>query len=119
MTTTYWEMAAALVAHGAISRELFHAANTEHVAVYAKLRPHLAEVRAASGDLGYLASLEQVVLAMPDAGARIATIERYLPRQAKYAAEGRQVPWTPAPGADDERARAGASMPSSPTDRPT
>ena len=91
MVTTYWEMAAALVAHGALDPALFHAANTEHVAVYAKLRPHLAEVRAASGDRAYLASLEQVVLGMPDVEARLAVIEQYLARQARYAAEGRQV----------------------------
>jgi hypothetical protein len=97
MVTTYWEMAAALVLHGAIDRELFHAANTEHVAVYAKLRPYLAEVRAAAADPAYLVSLERVVLAMPDVEARIAMFERYLARQARYAAEGRQAVPGPAP----------------------
>jgi hypothetical protein len=41
MVTTYWEMAATLVNHGAIPEGLFHDANTEHVAVWVKLRPHL------------------------------------------------------------------------------
>ncbi|HEU5217544.1 MAG TPA: hypothetical protein VFU23_02740, partial [Gemmatimonadales bacterium] len=45
MVTTYWEMAAAFVIQGAIDAELFHAANTEHLAVYSKLRPYLAEIR--------------------------------------------------------------------------
>ena len=37
MVTTYWEMAARFVTLGAIDPELFHAANTEYVAIYAKL----------------------------------------------------------------------------------
>ncbi|HEY0937175.1 MAG TPA: hypothetical protein VGD91_25985 [Trebonia sp.] len=109
MVTTYWEMAAALVLHGGLRPELFHAANTEHVSVYAKLRPYLAEVRGASGDTGYLASLEQVVLGMPDAEARIAVIERYLARQARYTAEGRQA--QPGDAPSPERAEQAASRP--------
>lgn len=102
MVTTYWEMAAALVVHGAISPALFHDANTEHVSVYAKLRPYLAEVRAAVDDPAYLGSLERAVLAMPGAEARIAIIARYLARQARYAADGRQLPPSPVPAPDAE-----------------
>ena len=41
MVTTYWDMAASLVLQKAIPAEMFNAANTEHIAVYAKLRrPH-------------------------------------------------------------------------------
>jgi hypothetical protein len=90
MVTTYWDMAASLVVHGAIDAAMFNAANTEHIALYAKLRPFLAEVRAASGYPDYLAHVEQVVLAMPDAEARIAIFGRYMDRQAALAAEGRQ-----------------------------
>ena len=67
MTTTYWEMAAGFVLHGAIDPELFHATNTEYVAVYAKLEPYLAEVRQRSGVGGYLASFEAVVSQLPTA----------------------------------------------------
>ena len=90
MATTYWDMAASLVLQGAIDATMFNAANTEHIALYAKLRPFLAEIRAASGYSDYLANIEQVVLAMPDAEARIAIFRRYLDRQAGFAAEGRQ-----------------------------
>src|SRR6476659_6020613 len=41
MVTTYWEMAASFVTAGAIDAEMFHAANTEHLAVYSKLKPYL------------------------------------------------------------------------------
>src|SRR6188474_1524210 len=46
MATTYWDMAASLVVNGAIDAEMFNAANTEHVALYVKLRPFLADLRA-------------------------------------------------------------------------
>src|SRR5690242_15118560 len=54
MVTSYWDMAASLVTQGAIPAEMFNAANTEHFAVYAKLRPYLAEVRAATNYPDYL-----------------------------------------------------------------
>jgi hypothetical protein len=45
MVASYWDMAAAFVNHGAIDEQLFNDINTEHVAVYAKLQPFLAEIR--------------------------------------------------------------------------
>src|SRR5215212_5047254 len=44
MVSSYWDMAAAFVHFGAIDEEMFNAINTEHVAVYAKLRPFLVEL---------------------------------------------------------------------------
>jgi hypothetical protein len=46
MVTSYWDMAASLVVQGAIPADMFNAGNTEHIALYAKLRPFLGEVRA-------------------------------------------------------------------------
>ena len=89
--TTYWDMATSLVANGAIDADMFNAANTEHVALYAKLRSFLPEMRARTGYADYLAHVERVVLAQPDAETRIGIFERYLQRQAGYAAEGRQA----------------------------
>lgn len=91
MVTTYWDMAASLVATGAIDAVMFNAANTEHFALYAKLRPYLAEVRAKTGYHDYLAHLEQVALSAADAEDRIAIFARYLQRQAGYAEQGRQA----------------------------
>jgi hypothetical protein len=67
MVTTFWEMAAALVTHGSIDQKLFHAANTEHMAVFAKLEPFIEEVRAAFGLPGYLGELEKVARSAPHA----------------------------------------------------
>lgn len=92
MVTTYWDMAAALVDQGALPADMFNAANTEHVVVYAKLRPLLAEVRAKAKYPDYLGHLERVVEGMPQAAERLATFTRYLERQRTLAAEGRQRP---------------------------
>jgi hypothetical protein len=90
MVTTYWDMAASLVIQNAIPAEMFNAANTEHVVVFAKLRPFLGDVRAATKYPDYLTSLERVVGMMPQAGEQIAIFERYLSRQSKLASEGKQ-----------------------------
>jgi hypothetical protein len=80
MVASYWDMAAAFVQFGAIDEEMFNAINTEHVAIYAKLRSFLAEIRAMPGvpPYLYLKHLEPLVLKMPDAPERIAAMERYM-----------------------------------------
>ena len=88
MTTTYWEMAAGFVLHGAIDPAMFHATNTEYVPVYAKLEPYLEEVRRRSGVVGYLASLEAVVRQLPDYDAQLATYRRYMTLKQKQLGSG-------------------------------
>jgi hypothetical protein len=90
MVTTYWDMAASLVVQGAIPVELFNAANTEHFAFYAKIRPYLAEVRATTQNLDYLTNLEQVATAGENPDGRLAMYDRYNTRQRGLAAEGKQ-----------------------------
>lgn len=88
MVTSYWDMAAALVNHGAIDEELFNDINTEHVVVYAKLEPFLAELRAIPGapPYLYLKNLEPLVRRMSDGEARVAALRRYLTRRAESRA---------------------------------
>ncbi|MDB4911214.1 MAG: hypothetical protein JWO39_2037 [Gemmatimonadetes bacterium] len=90
MVTTYWDMAASLVIQGAIPAEMFNDANTEHFALFAKLRPFLTEIRAATNYPDYLNSLERVVGMAPQPEDRIAIFERYMTRQRALAAEGKQ-----------------------------
>jgi hypothetical protein len=90
MVTTYWDMAAALVIQDGISAEMFNAANTEHVVIYAKLRPFLSDVRGLTKYPDYLTNLERVVGMIPQSEERIAIFERYLSRQRKLASEGKQ-----------------------------
>jgi hypothetical protein len=92
MVTSYWDMAASLVVQGAIPADMFNAANTEHIALYAKLRPFLAEVRETTRYPDYLASVERVVESLDNPEERIAIFERYLARQRELAAAGRQRP---------------------------
>lgn len=45
MITSYWEMAATMVLHGAVNEELFLETQSEMFFVFAKLHPHLSELR--------------------------------------------------------------------------
>ena len=81
MVTSYWDMAASFVLNGAIDEKMFADANGEHVIVYAKLEPFLAEYRAKMGNPNYYGSLEQLVLKVPGIKDRLAAIrERFKPR---------------------------------------
>ena len=91
MVTSYWDMAASLVSEGAIPAEMFNAANTEQFVVYAKLRPFLSEIRAATQYPDYLVHLEQLVTSPSDAAERIDVFDRYMQRQRALAAEGKQL----------------------------
>jgi hypothetical protein len=80
MVASYWDMAATFVNFGAIDEEMFNDINTEHVAIYARLRPFLAEIRALPGvpPYLYLKNLEPLVQRMPNAEERIAAMERFM-----------------------------------------
>jgi hypothetical protein len=96
MVASYWDMAASLVVQGAIPAEMFNEANTEHFAVFAKLRPYLDEVRETTQYPDYLAHIEQVVAMHPEPNERVAIFARYLERQRVLAAKGKQQPGDPA-----------------------
>ena len=89
MVASYWDMAAAFVNFGAIDEEMFNDINTEHVAIYAKLQPFLAEFRAMPGvpPYLYLKNLEPLVLRMPDAQARIVAMKRFMKRRLETQAK--------------------------------
>jgi len=65
MVISYWDMAAALVSNEAISSQLFHDCNGEHIGVFAKLEPLLKEIREAYSPR-FAASLEKLIDALPD-----------------------------------------------------
>ena len=60
MVASHWEVAASFVNNGGIDERLFLEGNSEHVVVYAKLQPFLAEVREIMGEPDYLANLERL-----------------------------------------------------------
>ena len=90
MVTTYWDMAAALVNNGAISMEMFNAANGEHIGVFAKLEPLLKEIRAAFAPQ-YLEQLEKLIDATPDGRKRTSEarerMKQYRAQIAKMSAQ--------------------------------
>lgn len=100
MVTSYWDMAASLVQQGAIPAQMFNAANTEHYAVYAKLRPFLTEVRATTKYPDYMINVERVIESHPEAEERVGIFARYMARQRALAAEGKQLANYPSAPAD-------------------
>jgi hypothetical protein len=71
MVVTYWDMAAALVNHGAISMQLFNDSNGEHIGVFGRIEPILGDIRAAIGPQ-FAANLEKLIDATPDGRKRVA-----------------------------------------------
>ena len=86
MVTSYWDMAASFVANGAIDEQMFTDANGEHVIVFSRVEPYLEEYRAKTGNPRYLASLEKLVMRMPEAKARLATLRERFRAMAGAAA---------------------------------
>ena len=83
MVTSYWDMAASFVNNGAIDEQMFADANGEHVIVFAKLEPFLAEYRERMGNPNYYGSLEKLVMKAPGMKQRLAAIrDRFKPRPA-------------------------------------
>ncbi len=74
MVLSYWDMAASLVTTGAIDADAFRAAHGEIVATFAKVSPFLAEMRTLSGEPNYCKHMEEVVMAGPDAEAKVQRI---------------------------------------------
>jgi len=87
MVWSYWDMAAALVNHGAISLDLFNDTNGEYIVVFTKMEPFVAELRATAGP-NYLVNLERLIDAMPDGRQRVAAMrERIKGMRARLAAQ--------------------------------
>ncbi|HYY42006.1 MAG TPA: hypothetical protein VE775_04690 [Pyrinomonadaceae bacterium] len=89
MVTSYWEMAASLVNHGAIDEAMFHDANGEHLVVFAKLQPYLADMRAHFSPHSFQ-HLEKVVMGLPNVDQRLADIRERFRRFAAMRAEQQQ-----------------------------
>lgn len=73
MVISYWEMAASLVHHDAISQDLFNDANSEYLVVFSRFEPILEEMRAMMGPQ-FLANLEKLVDASPNGRERSAMV---------------------------------------------
>jgi hypothetical protein len=85
MVVSHWEVAASFVNNGGIDEKLFLEGNSEHLAVYAKLQPFLAEIRETIGEPDYMAHLERLVLKTPDVEKKLENHRRLLERWAQTA----------------------------------
>ena len=87
MVTSYWDMAASFVNHGAIDEQMFTDANGEHMVVFAKVEPFLAEMRTMSGSPQYLQNLEKLVMRKPDARESLTALRERMKQWAAMRTE--------------------------------
>jgi len=87
MVTSYWEMAATLVNHGAIDEEMFNEANGEQTVVFAKIEPFLAELRTKFDSPNMLANLEKLVMRKPNAKEMLVALRERFKQMAAMRAE--------------------------------
>lgn len=85
MVTSYWDMAAAFVNHGAIDAEMFNDTAGEHIIVFAKIQPLLADLRELWQSPTAFQHLEKVVTGTPEGAERLAKTQEWLKSMAEMA----------------------------------
>ena len=78
MVTSYWDMAAALVNHGAIDADIFNDTVGEHILVFAKIQPLLPELREKFQSPEAFAHLEKVILNAPNGAEKLAKTQEWM-----------------------------------------
>ncbi len=91
VVVSYWDMAASLVLNGAIDEKTFLDANTEHVFIYAKIQPFLAELRELFGEPDYLSNLETLVLRIPNIEEKLESRKRLFKLWTKKETSGAAI----------------------------
>lgn len=91
MVSSHWEVTTALVNNGGIDEKMFLESNSEHLVVFAKLQPFIAEIRETIGEPDYLAQLERLVMKADNVEKKLENRRRLIDRwaQAKAAANKR------------------------------
>ncbi len=85
-TTSYWDMAAALVNHGTIDIALFFDTNGEFLAIWAKIGDFVPELRSSFGPK-YLQNLEKLVNAHPNGAMRVEMMKERFKKMAAMKQE--------------------------------
>jgi hypothetical protein len=67
MVTSYWDMAASFVNHGAIDEEMFNDVSAEAVMVFSRVEPFLEQLREMTKRPNMLGNLEKLVMRRPNA----------------------------------------------------
>lgn len=74
--TSYWDMASSFVLNGAIDEKMFFDSGTEHIFVYTKIAPFLAEIREIFNEPEYLIHLETLAMKAPNIETKIENRKR-------------------------------------------
>jgi hypothetical protein len=86
MVISYWDMAASMVNNGAIDEQMFNDANGEHLFIFAKIEPILAELRQQWNQPDMLKHFETLIRRVPNNQEKLAEIrERIKMIQAMVA----------------------------------
>jgi hypothetical protein len=90
MVLTYWDMAAAMVNHGAIDIDFFTSTNGEYMSCFSKIEPFLADMRKTFGNPRFLKSLEALIDALPDGRQQAASFRERM-KQIREGMAARQA----------------------------
>ncbi len=78
MVLSYWEMAAALVSHGAIDADMFHDTQGEHIMVFSKIEPFLGDLREKFESEESFQHLEKIIMDRPDGAERVKKTQEWM-----------------------------------------
>ena len=78
MVTSYWDMAASFVNHGAIDADMFADTAGEHMFIFAKIQPMLAELRERFQNPKAFYHLEKVIMDQPDGAEKLAKTQEFI-----------------------------------------
>ncbi len=78
MVTSYWDMAAALVNHGAIDADMFADTAGEHIFIFAKIEPILADLRERFQSPDIFKNLEKVINDDPKGAEKLARTKQMI-----------------------------------------
>lgn len=87
MVTSYWDMAASFVNHGAIDEEMFHDVSAECIVVFSRIEPYLDELREMTKRPKMYANLEKLVMRQPNAKEMLATQREMMKKYMQARAE--------------------------------
>jgi Domain of unknown function (DUF4760) len=91
MVISYWDMAATLVNHGAIDEAMFNESAGEHIMVFSKVEPYIAELREMFGNPTFLANLEKLIMRMPNAKEMLESRREMMAKWVQARAEAANV----------------------------
>lgn len=86
MVTSYWDMAASFVNHGAIDAEMFNDITGEHIAIFAKIEPFLEDLRTHFQSPDMYKHLEKAIKDSPDAMERVRKMQEWFKQMGEQQA---------------------------------